>query len=163
MYRQTTRAIEVIVEPTYLEDQSRPEEDVYVWSYDVTIANRSPRTVQLLSRHWRVTDARGRTLEVRGPGVVGQQPVIRPGETYTYSSFTNLATPSGIMVGTYTMDCAGETISSEVRAAATLVARAPRSVIADDLLLSEADKASLFEVAIPAFSLDCPDVATLPN
>jgi ApaG protein len=108
MYRQTTKTIEVIVEPTYLEDQSRPDDGVYVWSYEVTIANRGRQDVQLLHRHWRITDARGRTLEVRGPGVVGEQPVIKPGETYTYSSYTNLATPSGIMLGTYTMETGDE-------------------------------------------------------
>ena len=107
MYRQITNAIEVVVEPNYLEDQSRPEDGVYVWSYDVKIANRSAQPVQLLNRYWRITDGRGQQLEVRGPGVIGDQPLIKPGSTYSYSSFTNLNTSSGLMVGHYEMEMHG--------------------------------------------------------
>lgn len=102
-YSQETHAIEVKVHPTYMEGHSKPEEGLYVWAYEVEIANNGQQTAQLLSRHWKITNAYGQTLEVRGPGVVGDQPVIRPGETYSYSSFTNLATPSGFMIGTYDM------------------------------------------------------------
>lgn len=110
-YKQTTHAIEVKVQPTYMESHSKPDEGMYVWAYEVEIANHGQETAQLLGRHWKITNAYGQTLEVKGPGVVGDQPIIRPGETYTYSSFTNLATPSGFMVGTYDMsfDAAGVT------------------------------------------------------
>jgi ApaG protein len=104
MYEQETDGIKVSVEPIYLEDQSQPSEDHYVWAYQVTIENRSPQTVQLLNRHWRITDAQGRTEEVRGPGVVGEQPVLRPGESFEYTSGTPLSTPSGIMLGSYEME-----------------------------------------------------------
>lgn len=103
MYSQSTREIWVTVEPIYLEDQSTPEEGHYVWAYHVRIENRGPKTVQLRSRHWRITDSMGRTQEVRGAGVVGEQPILRPGESFEYTSGTPLATPSGIMVGTYRM------------------------------------------------------------
>ena len=103
MYRATTRAINVSVEPIYLDDQSEPDEDHYVWAYHVCIENQGVDTVQLLTRHWRITDALGRTQEVRGDGVVGEQPVLKPGEKYEYTSGTPLGTPSGIMLGTYGM------------------------------------------------------------
>lgn len=106
-YRQMTNTIEVKVQPTYMESHSKPDEGLYVWAYQVEIANHGELTTQLLSRHWKITNAHGQTLEVRGPGVVGDQPVIRPGESYSYSSFTNLATPSGFMVGTYDMSIDG--------------------------------------------------------
>lgn len=104
MYRQTTRAITVTVEPVYLEDQSNPEESHYVWAYRVKIENEGPETVQLLRRHWRITDALGRMQEVEGPGVVGEQPVLKPGEAFEYTSGTPLPTASGIMVGIYQME-----------------------------------------------------------
>src|SRR5690349_21163603 len=104
MYKQTTEAIEVTVVPNYVEEHSRPEDGVYVWAYDIEIANRSDEPVLLKNRHWRITNAHGQTLEVAGAGVVGDQPMIRPGETYSYSSYTNLATPSGFMVGSYEME-----------------------------------------------------------
>jgi len=104
MYQTTTRAIAVTVKPTFLEEQSSPTEDYYVWAYQVRIENRSGDTVQLRSRYWRITDASGRVQEVRGDGVVGEQPVLRPGQTFEYTSGTPLATPSGIMVGSYRME-----------------------------------------------------------
>jgi ApaG protein len=107
MYSETTDGITVTVRPLYLEDQSAPAENRFVWAYFVTIANGSQRTVQLRSRYWHITDANGRVQEVRGPGVVGQQPVLRPGESYEYNSGTPLSTPSGIMRGTYQMEAAG--------------------------------------------------------
>ncbi len=104
MYKQTTREIEVRVIPLYLEDQSEPAEDHYVWAYRVAIENTGSETVQLRSRYWHITDANGRVHEVRGTGVVGEQPVLGPNETFEYTSGTPLATPSGIMVGSYQME-----------------------------------------------------------
>ncbi|KAF0145472.1 MAG: ApaG protein [Rhodospirillaceae bacterium] len=103
MYTSTTEDIVVTVKPFYLEDQSTPDDNHYVWAYHVRIENRSRRTVQLLRRYWRITDAHGRVQEVRGTGVIGEQPVLRPGEAFEYSSGTPLTTPSGIMAGTYEM------------------------------------------------------------
>jgi len=106
MYTETTRQIAVTVEPIYLEDQSNPEENHFVWAYRVRIENLGKDTVQLLRRHWRITDAKGRLQEVEGPGVVGEQPVLEPGQAFEYTSGTPLPTPSGIMVGTYLMESA---------------------------------------------------------
>lgn len=122
-YAATTRSIRVQVQPIFLEDQSSPDENYYVWAYRVRIENQGGETVQLLNRYWKITDASGRVQEVRGPGVVGEQPVLAPGESYEYTSGCPLSTPSGIMVGTYEM----ETRDGE-----------------------------LFDIAIPAFSLDSP-------
>lgn len=103
MYSQTTRAITVTVEPTFLDEQSQPEKGRFVWAYRVRIENSGDQRVQLLNRHWRITDALGSLTEVRGPGVVGEQPTLAPGEAYEYSSGTPLPTPSGIMEGSYEM------------------------------------------------------------
>lgn len=107
MYTETTRGITVTVKPIYLEDQSSPNDGHYVWAYRVRIENRGHDTVQLKRRHWKITDALGRVQEVQGAGVVGEQPVLRPGEHYEYTSGTPLTTPSGIMVGTYEMEVEG--------------------------------------------------------
>jgi ApaG protein len=107
MYSETTRSIKVTVEPFYLEDQSSPVENHYVWAYHVRIENGGRETVQLRSRYWKITDNRGHVQEVRGPGVVGEQPVLRPGESFEYTSGTPLPTPSGIMVGSYHMETNG--------------------------------------------------------
>ena len=106
MYQKTTRNILVQVKPTFLDDQSSPADNYFVWSYKVRIENRGEETVQLRDRHWRITDARGRMQEVKGPGVVGEQPVLKPGESFEYTSGTPLSTPSGIMVGDYGMETA---------------------------------------------------------
>ncbi|MFQ5985251.1 MAG: Co2+/Mg2+ efflux protein ApaG [Alphaproteobacteria bacterium] len=103
MYQESTRSIEVTVKPFYLEDQSSPDDDHFVWGYQVRIENLGRQTVQLMTRHWQITDARGCVHEVRGAGVVGEQPVLRPGEAFEYMSGTPLNTPSGIMVGSYQM------------------------------------------------------------
>ena len=103
-YAQTTAAIKVIVEPFYLEEQSEPEDNHFVWAYHVRIENNGQKTVQLMTRHWRITDSLGNTQEVKGDGVVGEQPVLIPGESFEYTSGTPLGTPSGIMVGTYQME-----------------------------------------------------------
>ena len=104
VYAQTTAAIKVIVEPFYLEEQSAPEDNHFVWAYHVRIENNGQKTVQLMTRHWRITDSLGNTQEVKGDGVVGEQPVLIPGESFEYTSGTPLGTPSGIMVGTYQME-----------------------------------------------------------
>ena len=104
MYHQITNAIKVTVNPVYLEDQSSPSEAHYVWAYQVTIENLGATTVQLRNRVWSITDATGHTHEVRGPGVVGEQPVLQPGESFEYTSGTPLKTPSGLMVGSYEME-----------------------------------------------------------
>jgi ApaG protein len=122
-YIATTRQIRVTVRPVYLDDQSAPSDNHFVWAYHVTIENLGSETVQLIGRHWRITDARGELHEVRGPGVIGEQPVLEPGDTYEYTSGTPLATPSGIMDGEYQM---------------------------------ENERGEMFNIAIPAFSLDSP-------
>ncbi len=103
MYTATTRAIRVTVKPAYLEDQSSPSDDHYVWAYHVVIENMGTESVQLLTRHWQITDGMGRLQEVRSAGVVGEQPHLPPGESFEYTSGTPLPTPSGIMVGSYGM------------------------------------------------------------
>lgn len=107
MYTEKTREIEVRVKPIYLEDQSSPHENHFVWAYHITIENQGRETVQLLSRHWRITDSLGRVQEVRGGGVVGEQPVLPPGKAFEYTSGTPLTTPSGIMVGSFGMEAEG--------------------------------------------------------
>jgi ApaG protein len=103
MYSKKTHDISVTVQPVYLDEQSSPEESYFVWAYNVKIENSGAETVQLRSRYWKITDARGRVQEVRGPGVVGEQPVLGPGDSFEYTSGTPLPTPSGFMVGTYQM------------------------------------------------------------
>ncbi|MCP4329853.1 MAG: Co2+/Mg2+ efflux protein ApaG [Alphaproteobacteria bacterium] len=107
MYSKITHSIEVNVEPIYLDEQSSPEEGHYVWAYQVRIENKGGVKVQLMNRYWRITDSLGRIQEVRGAGVVGEQPVLGPGEVFEYTSGTPLPTPSGFMVGTYEMMCDG--------------------------------------------------------
>lgn len=117
MYSATTREIRVDVEPIFLDDQSQPEAGQFVWAYRVHITNGGAETVQLLSRYWHITDALGRVQEVRGAGVVGEQPVIAPGKTFEYASGTPLGTPSGIMRGAYRVRAAsGESFEIEIPA-----------------------------------------------
>lgn len=123
MYESVTRGIRIRVTPQYLDDQSSPEESEFLWAYTIDIANESEETVQLRSRVWLITDGAGNTEEVRGPGVVGETPVIEPGGSFSYTSGCPLRTSSGIMVGSYQMTDG---------------------------------KGDLFDVAIPAFSLDSP-------
>jgi ApaG protein len=122
-YEASTRNIRVSVSPQYMDEQSSPDEGYFFWAYTVTISNDGEETVQLRSRVWHITDANGRRQEVRGPGVVGQTPVIAPGESFSYTSGCPLETPSGIMFGSYQMSNAG---------------------------------GELFDIAVPAFSLDSP-------
>ena len=102
-YRQTTRDIHVTVTPAFMDDRSRPEEREFFWSYTVRIENGGATRVQLLKRTWHVTDASGRTQRVHGVGVVGEQPVLGPGEQFEYTSGTPLSTPTGFMRGLYHM------------------------------------------------------------
>lgn len=130
MYRALTRDIEVSVEPYYLEEQSDPDDGRYVWGYRVAITNHSDKSVRLMNRYWHITDQNGQVDEVTGPGVVGEQPHLEPGDTYEYSSGCPLDTPSGMMFGHYQM---------------------------------ETDEGDVFEVAIPAFSLDAPGMLRVLN
>src|SRR5512145_1743052 len=125
MYVSVTRDIEVTVTPRFLPERSSPQQGHFFWAYTIAITNNSRETVQLKSRHWRITDASGRVQEVRGAGVVGEQPRLAPGETFEYTSGVPLPTPSGFMVGSYSM---------------------------------VSDTGERFDIAIPAFSLDSPDI-----
>jgi len=115
LYRAVTRDIEVRVTPRYLKERSSPEKDQYFWAYTIEIVNRGSEIVQLKTRHWRITDAMGRTQEVRGAGVVGEQPVLKPGQSFEYTSGVPLTTASGFMAGTYGMLSAkGERFDIEI-------------------------------------------------
>lgn len=129
-YSAITRQIKVSVQPVYLEEQSAPIDNHFVWAYHVNIENRGAETVQLIGRHWIITDARGETHEVRGEGVIGQQPTLEPGDSYEYTSGTPLHSPSGIMRGFYQM---------------------------------QNEMGEMFDVEIPAFSLDSPYQPVLLN
>jgi ApaG protein len=116
-YSATTREICVTVCPTYLPEQSTPEDSQFVWAYHVTIENHGSETVQLVRRHWRITNACGELLEVRGAGVVGEQPRLEPGDAFEYTSGTPLTTPSGIMSGSYQLENEdGESFDIEIPA-----------------------------------------------
>ncbi len=116
-YNQITRDIGIGVTPIFLEEQSNPEEDLYVWAYQVRISNLGSETVRLRTRSWRITDARGSVQEIHGAGVVGSQPMLGPGESFDYTSGTPLTTSSGIMDGTYGMETAtGEAFEAEIPA-----------------------------------------------
>jgi ApaG protein len=103
MYRAVTRQIEVTVEPNFMPERSSVEKQEYFWSYKIVITNAGAETVQLRTRHWIITDATGRQENVRGEGVVGEQPVLAPGERYEYTSGVPLPTASGFMTGRYQM------------------------------------------------------------
>ena len=104
MFSETTENIKVTVKPVFLEQQSSLAESRFVWAYHVRIENGRGDTVQLLNRHWRITDANGKREEVRGPGVVGEQPVLKAGASFEYTSGCPLKTPSGFMEGSYEME-----------------------------------------------------------
>jgi ApaG protein len=123
MYERTTRSIKVHVEPQFLSGQSRPDESKFVWAYTIRLENHSHETVTLLTRHWIITDGNGHKQEVKGDGVVGETPTLKPGESFQYTSGCPLSTPSGIMVGSYGMTT---------------------------------KHGELFDIDIPAFSLDSP-------
>lgn len=117
MYRATTRNIEVTVTPRFMSDRSAPEKGQFFWAYTIEISNNGGETVQLKTRYWHITDAFGRVQEVRGAGVVGEEPVIPPGESFEYTSGVPLQTPSGIMAGRYGMVTGdGETFDIDIPA-----------------------------------------------
>ena len=117
VYEKTTHGVRVRVRPEFREDQSDPAASNYVWLYHVEITNVGSRTVILRMRHWIITDAQGRVTEVRGAGVVGEQPILRPGERFEYTSGTPLKTPSGFMRGFYEMEAeSGERFLVEIPA-----------------------------------------------
>lgn len=115
MTDQTLHNITVKVETQFVETQSEPENDRYVFSYTITIRNEGNEPAQLLSRHWIITDANGSVQEVKGEGVVGEQPHLNPGEGFQYTSGTMIATPVGSMQGTYHLiDDNGELFEAEI-------------------------------------------------
>ena len=114
-YTATTRGVLVRVRTAYLEDQSEPDDGTWVWAYEIRIENQGQEAVQLLRRTWRITDARGRTQVVEGPGVVGKQPRLEPGQAFEYTSGTPLHTSSGIMTGAYHMvSASGEAFDADI-------------------------------------------------
>lgn len=129
-YSRQTESILVRVMPVYLPKMSSPEKSHYAWAYFITLENKGQETIQLVSRYWHITDGHGRVQEVRGEGVVGLQPVLKPGDAFKYNSGTHLDTPCGIMQGTYTM---------------------------------KRQDGSLFDISIPAFSLDSAEQLRRPN
>ena len=103
MFTKTTRHIKVTASPNFLAEHSEPTDNHYVWSYTIHLENYGDTPVQLINRHWKITDAKGVTHEVRGDGVIGEQPVLKPGESFQYTSGTALNAPSGVMLGEYGM------------------------------------------------------------
>jgi ApaG protein len=117
MYSATTRQIKVSVIAEYSTERSEPSDERYFWTYTIEIVNQGARTVQLTHRHWKITDGRGRLEEVKGPGVVGEQPTLGPGQSFRYTSGCPLTTVSGIMVGSYRMiDEEGQAFDVEIPA-----------------------------------------------
>ena len=104
MYSKKTKKINITVNPYFLDEQSEPEDQHFVWAYQVTIDNQSNEKVQLKNRYWKIIDSNGSEQEVRGEGVVGEQPILNPGERFEYTSGTPLSTPSGFMGGYYEME-----------------------------------------------------------
>lgn len=128
VYVAETNGLIVRVVVSYLPQQSDPP-NRYLWAYMVELENTGPATVQLLSRKWIITDGQGRVEKVEGPGVVGEQPVIRPGETYQYTSGCPLPTPTGSMVGRYRMAVeGGDFFDAAVPAFSLDLPTAPRTV-----------------------------------
>ena len=117
MYRAVTRNIEVVVTPRFVADRSSPDNNYFFWAYTISITNNGGETVQLKTRHWRITDANGRRQEVRGAGVVGEEPLLKAGESFEYTSGVPLQTPSGFMAGVYGMvSASGENFEIEIPA-----------------------------------------------
>jgi ApaG protein len=115
MFEARTRDIHVSVETRFLENESEPDNQYFVWAYHIRITNLGEETVQLLSRHWIITDGMGRAQEVKGEGVVGEQPILSPDGSYAYTSGTPLSTPTGMMRGTYLMETrSGERFEIEI-------------------------------------------------
>ena len=128
-YETETRGVKVRVAPSFLPEHSDPEEDRWVWAYTVEIENRGAETIQLVDRRWVITDAQGRVEEIEGPGVVGEQPVLQPGDSYQYTSGCPLTTDSGAMVGSYGMVTeAGERFEAQIPAFSLHLPGAERAV-----------------------------------
>lgn len=128
-YVAQTRGVVVRVNPFFLPDQSDPDDRQWVWAYSVEIENRGDETVQLISRHWVITDARGHVEEVEGDGVIGEQPILKPGETFRYTSGCPLTTPSGVMEGEYRMVTEdGEPFEAQIPAFSLDLPDIPRTV-----------------------------------
>jgi ApaG protein len=129
MYQSETHNIQVTVSPRFLPERSSIEKGYFFWAYTVEISNHGKTTVQLKTRHWRITDAFGRLQEVRGAGVVGEEPVLEPGARFEYTSGVPLPTPSGFMVGTYGMVTAdGEHFDIAIPAFSLDAPEAPRTI-----------------------------------
>ena len=103
MYQAETHGVRVTVSPRFMEAESTPAQGRYFWAYTIEIVNLSDHAMQLMTRHWVITDGRGEVHEVRGEGVVGKQPVLQPGESFSYTSGCPLMTPDGSMSGSYAM------------------------------------------------------------
>src|SRR3954465_14640491 len=117
MYKAVTRSISVTVVPRFMPEESSPDEGRYFFAYTVEIINLGLTRVQLRSRYWKIVDGRGQVQEVGGSGVVGEQPVLGPGESYSYTSGCPLTTPNGTMQGSYLMVTKdGETFDAEIPA-----------------------------------------------
>ncbi|MCB1473183.1 MAG: Co2+/Mg2+ efflux protein ApaG [Rhodobiaceae bacterium] len=129
-FRAVTHGFEVSAEPTYCRERSQPEDNRHFWTYTITIRNGGGEPAQLVARHWDIVDERGQRQVVDGPGVVGEQPVLAPGESFRYTSGVPLTTPSGMMRGHYRMRASG---------------------------------GREFDIAIPAFSLDSPNMNRRAN
>ncbi len=128
-YRAVTRDITVTVSPRFMSDRSAPEKGQFFWAYTIEISNNSGETVQLKTRYWHITDSTGRVQEVRGAGVVGEEPIIPPGESFEYTSGVPLQTPSGFMVGSYGMVTdSGEHFDINIPAFSLDSAHAPRTL-----------------------------------
>jgi ApaG protein len=127
MYQAVTRGISVTVTPRYMPEESSPEQSRYFFADTVEIINASLERVQLRARHWQITDEHGQVQEVRGAGVVGEEPVLGPGESFSYTSGCPLPTPSGTMQGTYLMETTtGETFDVEIPAFSLDIPRTKR-------------------------------------
>jgi ApaG protein len=110
-----TRGVKIIVRPQFVPDQSDAATDQYLFAYHITIRNEGTQTVQLISRHWIITNGEGHVEEVRGPGVVGQQPTLKPGDEFQYTSACPLNTPVGTMHGSFQMvPEGGETFDAKI-------------------------------------------------
>lgn len=104
MYERRTRNVVVRVEPEFLPEQSSPADDRFIWAYTVEIENQSSENMQVVERFWQITDSTGQVQEIRGEGVVGEKPNLKPGEIFRYTSGAPLTAPSGVMLGTYQME-----------------------------------------------------------
>ncbi|HEY0568803.1 MAG TPA: Co2+/Mg2+ efflux protein ApaG [Xanthobacteraceae bacterium] len=129
MYTATTRDIEIKVTPRFLPERSSQQKGHFFWAYTIAITNNGDETVQLKSRHWKITDGNGRLQEVRGAGVVGEEPVLAPGDSFEYTSGVPLQTPSGFMTGSYGMvSASGEEFDVEIPAFSLDLAEAARTL-----------------------------------